>query len=544
MITTSSIMVNFQGTPLFEDVNVKFLPGNCYGLIGANGAGKSTFLKILSGELEPSAGKISIPAGLRLSVLEQDQFKYDHATVYDTVLQGHPQLFAILQEREMLYAKPDFGEEDGIRAGELEAAVADMNGYEAESEIGTLLAGLGVSPALHQSPMGELEAGDKVRVLLAQAIYGRPDILLLDEPTNHLDVHTVGWVENYLARMDALIIVVSHDRHFLNNVCTHIADIDFRTIRIYAGNYDFWYQASQLAIEQRRDKEKKSAAKIKDLQRFIERFSSNASKAKQATSRKRLLEKLTLEDLPVSIRKYPHIAFKSERPCGKSVLRVEGLSKSIDGVCVLNNLSFIVNRDDRIAFVGQDARAKTTLFEILMGKVEPDQGSIEWGQTITPAYFPRENEAYFKGVELDLVNWLRQFSADQDEQYIRGFLGRMLFSGIDSQKQAQVLSGGERVRCMLARMMQAQGNVLILDEPTNHLDLESITALNNGLSSLDGQALLFSSHDRELVSTVANRLIELSPKGMMDHVMAFDDYVNSEQIAAQRLHFYGREVGL
>ncbi len=537
-------MVNFDGRPLFDDVNVKFLPGNCYGLIGANGAGKSTFLKVLAGELEPSAGAIIIPAGLRLAKLEQDQFKYDDFTASDTVIQGHPRLYKVLKARDELYSKADFSEEDGNLAAALESEFADLDGYTLESEVSTLLTGLGVADEHHHTPMAQLEGGIKVRVLLAQAICGSPDFLLRDEPTNHLDVHTVAWLEDYLSRLESLVIVVSHDRHFLNNVCTHIADIDFRKIQIYTGNYDFWVQASALAVEQRRNQSKKSADKIKDLKTFIERFSSNASKAKQATSRKKLLDKLTLEDLPISTRKYPHIAFKTSRRCGKSILRVENLSKSIDGQVIFKNLSFFVQREDRIALVGQDSRAKTTLFQILAGELEPDSGTIEWGPTITAAYYPRENEDYFNGVELNLIDWLRQFSVDLDEEFIRGFLGRMLFSGIETQKRACVLSGGERVRCMLSRMMLVGANMLMLDEPTNHLDLESITALNRGLETFEEGPVMLSSHDRELVSTIANRIFEITAHGMIDCVMGFDDYINNPLIQQERAALYGGSVGL
>ena len=545
MITASDIMVNFGGQPLFEEVNVKFLPGNCYGLIGANGAGKSTFLKVLSGELEPSAGVVSIPANLRMAKLEQDHFLYDEFTTMDTVLQGHPELFRLHKEREALYSKGDFSEEDGARAADLEIAYGDLNGYEAEAEVATLLDGLGIPAELHSSTMGELEAGHKVRVLLAQALFGKPDILLLDEPTNHLDIHTITWLEEYIKSLDSLVIVVSHDRHFLNNVCTHIADIDFRRIRIYAGNYDFWLQASELALQQRRDTQKKAANKAKDLKAFIERFSSNASKARQATSRKKLLDQLTLDDLPVSTRKYPHISFKSERDCGKMVLRVENLSKVIDGEKVLENVSFNVQPGDRIAFVGLDDRARTVLFEILAGHMEPDTGTIEWGSTITSAYFPKENEEFFNGVEVNLIDWLRQFTTNAYEEDVRGFLGQMLFSGEDTQKKVKVLSGGERVRCMLSKMMQVEANFLIFDEPTNHLDLESITALNRGMSSFsEGNVILFSSHDRELVETVANRIIELGPGGLVDERIQFDEYLESERIAGRRRELYGADVSI
>ncbi len=543
MITTHGITVNFGIKPLFEDVSIKFLPGNCYGLIGANGAGKSTFVKVLSGQLEPSSGQIEIPGNLRMATLEQDQFKYDDCTVLETVFQGHPRLYAVSQERDALYAKPDFSEEDGNRAAELESEFADLNGYEAEAEAGSFLAGLGVPQDLHERKMGEIEPGYKVRVLLAQAVFGTPDILLLDEPTNHLDVHTVSWLEDYLGRLDSLVIVVSHDRRFLNNVCTHIADIDFGQIRIYVGNYDWWYQASELALQQKRDVQRKNADKVKDLKAFIQRFSSNASKAKQATSRKKLLDKLTIDQLPMSNRKYPHIAFKAERPCGRSVLRVEGLRKEIDGEVVLDDVTFMVHKGDRIAFLGPDARAKTTLFRILAGEMEADAGIVEWGQTITPAYLPNDNEMYFKDIELNLVDWLRQYSKDQHEQYVRGFLGRMLFSGDDTSKFAKVLSGGERVRCMLSRMMQVGANVLLLDEPTNHLDLESITALNNGLQAFE-ECVLLSSHDRELVGTTANRIMEFGPHGMIDRRLEFDQYVENVEVIAERERIYGGHAAL
>lgn len=537
MISAQNIMVNFGGTPLFEDVTVKFLPGNCYGLIGANGAGKSTFLKVLSGELEPTQGTIDIPKNQRMGKLEQNHFKYDDLTVMETVLRGHLRLFEVFKERELLYSKSDFTEEDGTRAAELEAAFGDMNGYEAEAEVSSLLSGLGIAQDMHGKLMGDLEGSDKVRVLLAQAMFGKPDILLLDEPTNSLDVRTVTWLEEHLMRLETLVIVVSHDRHFLNNVCTHIADIDFRRMRIYVGNYDFWLKASELALQQKRDQQKKATDKAKDLKAFIQRFSSNASKARQATSRKKLLENLTLDDLPISTRKYPHISFKANRPCGKSVLRVEGLSKSLDGEVIFKDVSFTVQRDDRIAFFGPDGRAKTTLFHILMGELEPDEGVVEWGSTITSAYFPRDNEEFFKGVELSLVDWLRQYSEDAHEEVMRGFLGRMLFSGEDANKSAKVLSGGERVRCMLSKMMQKGANFLIMDEPTNHLDLESITALNNGMLNFD-EVILFASHDRELVHTVSNRILEITPLGMIDYPMSFDAYLESEDIAKEREALY------
>ncbi len=546
MISTSNITVNFTGKPLFEDVNVKFLPGHCYGLIGANGAGKSTLLKVLSGDLEPSDGHVHIPPGLRLATLEQDQFAYDQSTTIDAVMQGPISIVIVDKAREAIYAKPDFSEADGNRAAELEATFADLNGYESEAEVSTLLSGLGIDQSLHDKRMEELTGGQKVRALLAQALFGKPDILLLDEPTNHLDVHTVDWLEDYLVRLKTLVIVVSHDRHFLNNVCTHIADIDFRQVRVYTGNYDFWLQASALSLAQRRNEQKRNADKAAELKTFISRFSSNASKARQATSRKKLLEKLTLDDLPVSTRKYPHISFKSERSCGKSVLSVKSLAAdAADGEQLFAEVSFTLVRGDRVAFVGPNGRAKAALFEILTDGRKQQRGTFEWGNTVTTAYYPNENDAFFKDNDLDLIDWLRQFSADQHEEYVRGFLGRMLFSGDDTLKRVKVLSGGERVRCMLSRMMQVGANALILDEPTNHLDLESITALNRGLSAFDeDNVVLFSSHDRELVSTVANRIMEITPKGLIDYRLNFDDYIDDARVIAERERLYGCSMEL
>ena len=543
MLTVSNVMVNFGGQPLFEDVNVKFQPGNCYGLIGANGAGKSTFLKVLSGELEPSAGHVVIPKGMNLATLEQDQFKYDDATVLDTVFMGYPRFYKVYKEREALYAKAEFTEEDGVRSTELESDFAALNGYECEPEAATLLAGLGVTEEDHGRLMGDLPAGVKVRVLLAQALFGQPDILLLDEPTNNLDVETTGWLEDYLSRLDALVIVVSHDRHFLNNVCTHIADIDFRQIRVYVGNYDFWIRASELALQQRRDMQRKSQDKAKELKAFIQRFASNASKAKQATARRKMLDKLTLDELPTSTRRYPHIVFNAERPCGRSVLQVNNLSASIGDEVLFQDVTFSVFQGDKIAFVGHDSRARSALFQILTGEREPDGGTFTWGPTISHSYFPKENESYFDGVEMNLIDWLRSDGGEQYEESVRGFLGRMLFSGEDALKRAMVLSGGERVRCMLARMMRLEANVLIFDEPTNHLDLESITALNKGMSAFD-EVILFASHDRELVSTVANRVIELAPKGFIDARGDFERYLTSESIRAQRDELYGSHFSL
>ncbi|GAW67345.1 heme ABC transporter ATP-binding protein [Geoanaerobacter pelophilus] len=532
MITASNVTLSYGKRVLFKDVNIKFTPGNCYGLIGANGAGKSTFLKILSGEIEADKGDISVGKG-RIAVLKQDQFAYDEHTVLNTVIMGHKKLFDIMAEREAIYSKPEFSEEDGIRSAELEADFAEMNGYEAESEAAVLLNGLGIPEEMRGKQMKELEGGEKVRVLLAQALFGNPDVLLLDEPTNHLDLKSISWLEEFLFRFQNTVIVVSHDRHFLNQVCTHIADIDFSRIQVYVGNYDFWYQASQLHLKQRQDDAKKTQDKAAELKEFIQRFSSNASKAKQATSRKRLLEKLTIEDMPVSSRKYPWVVFKPERPCGDIILEVKGLSKTVDGVQIFKDLDLIVRKNDKIAFVGANSQAKTTLFQILAGELEPDEGSFRWGVTITNAYFPKENGDYFKS-DLNLIEWLGQYSPPTEgESFARGFLGRMLFSGDEALKKTSVLSGGERVRCMLSRMMLTGANVLILDEPTNHLDLESITALNNGLISYT-EVVLFASHDHEFVSTVANRIVEIHPNGIIDRDMNFDDYLEDADVIAER----------
>ena len=532
MISASNVTLAYGKRVLFKDVNIKFIPGNCYGLIGANGAGKSTFLKILSGEIEADKGDISAGKG-RIAVLKQDQFAYDEQTVFNTVIMGHKKLYEVMAEREAIYAKPEFTEEDGIRSAELEADFAEMNGYEVESEAAVLLNGLGIPEEMRGKFMKELEGGDKVRVLLAQALFGNPDVLLLDEPTNHLDLKSIGWLEDFLYRFNNTVVVVSHDRHFLNQVCTHIADIDFSRIQVYVGNYDFWYQASQLHLKQRQDDNRKTTDKANELKEFIQRFSSNASKAKQATSRKKLLEKLTIEDMPTSSRKYPYVVFKPDRPCGDIILEVKGLSKSIDGVQIFKDLDLIVRKGDKIAFVGSNSLAKTTLFQILEGELEPDEGSFRWGITITHAYFPKENADYFKS-DLNLIEWLGQYSPPTEgESFARGFLGRMLFSGEEATKKTSVLSGGERVRCMLSKVMLAAANVLILDEPTNHLDLESITALNNGLMSYT-EVILFSSHDHQFVSTVANRIIEITPNGIIDRVMNFDDYLEDAEVMATR----------
>ncbi len=525
MITASNVALAYGKRVIFQDVNIKFTPGNCYGLIGANGAGKSTFLKILAGQLDPDRGEISKRAKQRIAMLNQDQFAFDEYTVFNTVVMGHKKLYKVMAEREALYAKGDFNEEDGIRSGELEAIFGEMNGYEAEAEAAVLLNGLGIQEEMRQKKMKELDGSDKVRVLLAQALFGNPDILLLDEPTNQLDLKTITWLEHFLSRFQNTVIIVSHDRHFLNQVCTHVADIDYGKIQVYVGNYDFWYQASQLRFRQKETESKKAKAKAEELKDFIRRFSSNASKAKQATSRKKLLEKLTLEDMPISSRKYPYIVFNPERPCGDIILEINGLSKKIDGVSMFEDLSLTVNKGDKIAFVGANSLAKTTLFQILSGELEPDKGSFRWGVTISNAYFPKENNAYFDNDELDLIGWLRQYAPPKEnESFFRGFLGKMLFSGEEAMKKTAVLSGGERVRCMLSRMMLSGANALILDEATNHLDLESITSLNNALMAFS-EVVLFASHDHQFVSTVANRIVEITQDGITDVMMDFDEYL-------------------
>ncbi len=543
MISATNVTLSYGKRVLFKDVNMKFTPGNCYGLIGANGAGKSTFLKILSGEIQPDKGEISVGNRERIAVLRQDQFAFDEETVFTTVIMGHERLYRVMAERDELYSKGDFSEEDGIRSAELEAEFAEMNGYEAESEAAVLLNGLGIPEELRHRKMKELEGGEKVRVLLAQALFGNPDVLLLDEPTNHLDLKSVAWLEDFLFRFPNTVIVVSHDRHFLNQVCTHIADIDFGRIQVYVGNYDFWYQASQLNLKQKQDENRRITDKANELKEFIQRFSSNASKAKQATSRKKLLEKLTIEEMPVSSRKYPYVVFKPERPCGDVILEITGLSKAIDGVPLLNDLTLTVRKGDKIAFIGGNSLAKTTLFQILAGEMAPDSGCFRWGVTITPAYFPKDNSEYFAS-DLNLIQWLGQFSPPTEgESFARGFLGRMLFSGEEAMKKTSVLSGGERVRCMLSRMMLSGANALILDEPTNHLDLESITALNNGLISFT-EVALFASHDHEFISTVANRIVEITPAGIIDRVMGFDEYLEDTEVARMRDEMSGAGRGL
>ncbi len=537
MITTNNVSLQFGKRVLYKDVNLKFTPGNCYGIIGANGAGKSTFLKLLSGEIEPTGGNIEITPGERLSVLQQDHYAYDDFEVLRTVMMGNKRLVEIMDEKDALYAKPDFSDEDGMKASELEAEFAEMNGWDAESEAARLLNGLGIPENEHTMQMAELTAKEKVRVLLAQALFGNPDILLLDEPTNHLDVESINWLEDFLAGFENTVIVVSHDRHFLNQVCTYICDVDFGEIKQYAGNYDFWYESSQLALQMAKDANKKKEEKIKELQTFIQRFAANAAKSKQATSRKKMLDKITLDDIKPSSRRYPYIAFTPDREAGDQLLTVEGISKTVDGEQVLKNVSFTLKRGDKVAFVGPNSLGKTMLFKILMGEEEPDEGSFKWGITTTQAYLPADNSAYFDDIDLNLVDWLRQYSKDPDETFVRGFLGRMLFSGEESQKKAQVLSGGERVRCMLSRMMLSGANVLLLDEPTNHLDLESITALNNGLMDFKGTEL-FVSHDHQFVQTIANRIIHITPDGVVDRVTTYDEFLANETVKQQLAEKY------
>ena len=540
MISTSGVTLQFGKRVLFKDVSIKFTPGNCYGVIGANGAGKSTFLKLLSGDIEPTKGSIDITPGERMSVLKQDHYAYDEYEVLRTVIMGNQHLVDIMDEKDAIYAKPDFSDEDGIRAGELEAEFAELNGWDAESDAAKLLNGLGIGEEYHYQKMSELDPALKVRVLLAQALFGNPDILLLDEPTNHLDLASINWLEDFLAGFENTVIVVSHDRHFLNQVCTHIADVDFGKIQLYVGNYDFWYHSSQLALQLAKDANKKKEEKIKELQTFIARFAANASKAKQATSRKKLLDKITLEDIKPSSRRYPYIAFTPDREAGDQLLLVEGISKTIDGEKVLNNVSFTVKKGEKIAFTGPNSAGKTALFQILMGEMEPDEGSFKWGVTTTQAYLPNDNTQYFEGCELSLTDWLRQYSKDPDESFVRGFLGRMLFSGEESLKKASVISGGEKVRCMLSKMMLSGANVLLMDEPTNHLDLESITALNDGLIAFKG-TLLFVSHDHQFVQTIADRIIELTPEGVFDKLTSYDDFLADEEVQARLAKMYGAE---
>ena len=533
MIAANNVTLRIGKKALFEDVNIKFTEGNCYGLIGANGAGKSTFLKILSGQLETTSGDITITPGQRLSFLQQDHFKYDAYTVLDTVIMGNKRLYDIMKEKEAIYAKEDFSDEDGIRASELEGEFAEMNGWEAESDAAQLLNGLGIETELHYSIMGDLTGSQKVKVLLAQALFGNPDILLLDEPTNHLDLDAIEWLEEFLINFENTVIVVSHDRYFLNKVFTNTADIDYGKIQLYAGNYDFWYESSQLLIKQMKEANRKKEEKIKELQEFISRFSANASKSKQATSRKRALEKIQLDDMRPSSRKYPYIDFRPNREIGNEVLMVEGLSKTIDGVKILDNISFTLGHDDKVAFVGGNEQAKTVLFKILIGEMEPDEGTYKWGVTTSQAYFPKDNTAEFDN-DLTIADWLTQYSEIKDATYVRGFLGRMLFPGEDGVKKVRILSGGEKVRCLLSKMMISGANVLVFDEPTNHLDMESITALNNGMIKFPG-VILFASHDHQIVQTTANRIMEILPNGVLiDKITTYDEYLASDEMARKR----------
>ena len=532
MISANNITLRIGKKALFEEVNIKFTEGNCYGLIGANGAGKSTFLKILSGQIDSTNGDIIITPGQRLSFLQQDHFKYDEFTVLDTVIMGNARLYEIMKEKEKIYAKEDFSEEDGILAGKLEEEFANLNGWEAESDAASLLNGLGIEIEFHYKYLKELTGSQKVKVLLAQALFGNPDILLLDEPTNHLDLDAIAWLEEFLINFENTVIVVSHDRYFLNKVCTHIADIDYGKIQLYAGNYDFWYESSQLIMKQRKEANKKKEEQIKELQEFIQRFSANASKSKQATSRKRALEKIELDDIRPSSRKYPYIDFRPNREIGNEVLTVEHLSKTIDGVKVLDDISFIVGREDKIAFVGSNEIAKTTLFRILTGEIEPDEGSYKWGVTTSQAYFPKDSTKEFDN-DYSIVDWLTGYSEIKDATYVRGFLGRMLFAGDDGVKKVKVLSGGEKVRCLLSKMMISGANILVLDEPTNHLDMESITALNNGLIKFPG-VVLFASHDHQFVQTTANRIMEIVNGSLIDKITTYDEYLANDELARKR----------
>lgn len=540
MITVSNLSRQYGGKILFKDADLTFLPGNCYGLIGANGSGKSTFLKIIAGDVEASSGTVSIDKGKRMSVLQQDHYAFDEYTVLDTVIAGHKELSAMLKEKDAIEAKGDMSDEEGMRLGEIYAEMAEVGGYEAESDAGQLLDGLGIGTDMHYQLMSTLEGGEKVRVLLAQALFGNPDILLLDEPTNHLDLESIKWLENFLEGFENLVIVVSHDRHFLNQVCTHTTDIDFNQIKTYVGNYDFWAESSQMMQSQMRAEGKQREEKRKQLQAFISRFASNASKAKQATSRKKLLDKLDVDDMPASTRRFPFVEFKAERECGKNVLMIKDLTVTVDGEKLLDNFSLTVNRGDKIAFIGYNNNIKTALFDVLSGKIEPDSGSFEWGVTITHAYVPRENSEFFN-TDLNLIDWLKQYSSDQSESFVRNYLGRMLFSSEESFKIANVLSGGEKVRMMLSRAMLTNANVLMLDEPTGHLDLEAITALNKGMEKYE-EVMLFGSHDHEILSTVANRIVEFTPKGIIDQMMGFEEYLESETVREKRdAHYDGHK---
>jgi ATPase subunit of ABC transporter with duplicated ATPase domains len=537
LLSTSEVELRFGSRKLFDDVSIQFIHGNCYGVIGANGSGKSSFLKILSGEIEPSHGNVSIGPNERIAVLKQDHFEFDEFEVLETVIMGHKKLYDIMVAKDAIYAKPEMSHEDGMEAAHLESDFADLNGWEAEYEAAVILTGLSVPEPLHRLKMKELTGSEKVKILLAQALFGNPDILLLDEPTNHLDIRSIRWLENFLMDYEKTVIVVSHDRHFLNKICTQMIDIDFGKATLFMGNYDFWYESSQLALSMSRDKNKKTEEKMKELQEFIDRFSANASKSKQATSRKKTLEKLTLDDIKPSSRKYPFINFKPEREVGNEVLTVEGLTKTYEGRKVLDNVTFRMNTGDKIALVGDDEVAKSVLLAILAGELAPDSGEFKWGVTITPSYFPKNNTSYFEGCNLNLVDWLRQYSADQDETFVRGFLGRMLFSGEEALKKANVLSGGEKVRCMLSKMMLSGANMLLLDEPTGHLDLESITSENNGLIDFTGSLILIS-HDLQFVTTIANRIIEITPKGIMDRAMTYEEYLENDDVQEKLEEMY------
>ncbi|MDY6154785.1 MAG: ATP-binding cassette domain-containing protein [Terrisporobacter sp.] len=537
MLQVTNVGLRFGDKELYKDVNLKFTKGNCYGIIGANGAGKTTFLKILAGDIEPNTGSVSITEKERMSVLRQDHFRYDEETVLDVVIMGHERLYQIMKEKDALYMKEDFSEEDGIKAAELEGEFAELDGWDAETNAEKILMGLGIEKDLHYKQLKELEGGEKVKVLLAKALFGKPEILLLDEPTNHLDFQSINWLNNFIMDLeDSIVIVVSHDRHFLNQICTNIVDVDFGKIQMYVGNYDFWYESSQLALQLQKDQNKKTEEKIAQLKEFIARFSSNASKAKQATSRKKQLDKLQVEDIQPSRRRYPYVGFTPEREIGNEVLEVEGLTKTVDGVKVLDNVSFRLDREDKVAFMG-DEIAITTLFNILMGVEEADAGTFKWGVTTSQSYLPKNHNQFFDGCEYSLVDWLRQFSEEKSESFIRGFLGRMLFSGEEALKQAHVLSGGEKVRCMLSRMMLSNSNVLVLDDPTNHLDLESITSVNKGLEKFPG-VMLFSSHDHEMIQTLANRIIEITPGGIMDRKTTLEEYLENKDIQAQLKKMY------
>ncbi|MCZ2100159.1 MAG: ATP-binding cassette domain-containing protein [Chitinophagales bacterium] len=537
MLSTQNISLQYGKRVLFDEVTLKFSEGNCYGIIGANGAGKSTFLKILAGDIEANKGSVHLESGKRMAVLKQDHHEFDEVTVLNTVLMGHQKLWGIMQEKDAIYMKEDFSEADGIKASELEAEFAEMDGWNAESSAANLLSGIGISESDHYKLMKEMDGNQKVRVLLAQALFGNPDVLILDEPTNDLDLHTITWLEDFLLDFKNTVLIVSHDRHFLDTVCTHIVDIDFSKINIYSGNYTFWYESSQLALRQKLNANKKAEDKIKELQAFIQRFSANASKSRQATARKKMLEKINVEDIKPSSRKYPGIIFKPEREAGKEILNVRGLNYAIHGETLIKDLSFSVNRDDKITFISKNSLATTALYQILSGEITPDSGDIEWGQTITFSYLPNQNESYFANEPLNLIDWLRQYSSEKDESYIRGFLGKMLFSGEETFKMSNVLSGGEKVRCMISRMMLKEANLLMLDEPTNHLDLETITTLNNSLTNFPGN-ILFTSRDHTFTQTVANRVIEIGPNGFLDKLKPFDEYISDKEIEKQRLVLY------